>query len=126
MHLCLCLFVCLSISEQGRFQFYQRSLARQKAAQADFLKRRSAENEARLAQGKDPLPDEDFSKLHLFKPLSKPNRLDTYLISNQIGHYCNSILDQSAQAFQKLYLVEALQKAEKTPLTSSSSSSSSS
>jgi hypothetical protein len=42
--------------------------------------------------------------------LAKPNRLETYLLSNQIGYYADSITAVSNQSFQKLYLMEALQK----------------
>lgn len=96
--------------EQGKFQFFLRALARQKQQQADHLKKRQVENDARVSAGKDPLPDEDLSRNPLFKPLAKPNRLETYLLSNQIGYYADSITAVSNQSFQKLYLMEALQK----------------
>lgn len=117
--------------EQGKFQYFLRAQARLKQQQSDYLKRRAAENESRLAAGKDPLPEEDLSKNPLFKPQTKPNRLETYLLSNQIDYYCDSISNVSEQTFQKLYLMEAIQKkggaaaqaaAEATSSPSSSSS----
>lgn len=96
--------------EQGKFQFFLRALQRQKQQQADYLKRKAIEAEQRASQGKDALPEEDLSRNPLFKPLSKPNRLETYLLSNQIGYYAESIANVANQSFQKLYLMEALQK----------------
>jgi translation initiation factor 3 subunit H len=96
--------------EQGKFQFFLRALARQKQQQADHLKKRQVDNESRAAAGKEPLPEEDLSRNPLFKPLAKPNRLDTYLLSNQIAYYADSIAAVGSQTFQKLYLVDALQK----------------
>lgn len=96
--------------EQGKFQFFLRAQARAKQQQADYIKRRQTENESRTAAGKDALPEEDLSKNALFKPLNKPNRLETYLLSNQIDYYCDSITAVAEQTFQKLYLMEATQK----------------
>lgn len=96
--------------EQGKFQFFLRAQARTKQQQTDFLKRRQQENDARLAAGKDPLPEEDFTKHPLFKGAAKPNRLETYLLSNQIDYYCDSVISVAEQTFQKLYLIEAMQK----------------
>lgn len=101
-------------NEQGKFQFYQRVLNRQKVQQAAYMARRQAENDARMEQGKDPLPEEDTSKNPIFKPINKPNRLETYLVSNQINYYCSQISNLSAQAMSKLYVVDALHKANNT------------
>lgn len=96
--------------EQGKFQFFLRAQQRAKQQQQDYIKRRAIEAEQRAAQGKDPLPEEDLSKNPLFKPMNKPNRLETYLLSNQIDYYCDSITSIAEQTFQKLYLQEAIQK----------------
>jgi hypothetical protein len=97
-------------SEQGRFQYYQRQVNRQKQQQQSYLQKRETENEIRIESGKEPLPAEDLTKNPLFKILPKPNRLETYLISNQILHYCNQLTSLSSQATQKLYVTEALHK----------------
>lgn len=49
-----------------------------------------AENMTRKAAGEEPLPEEDPSN-PIFKPLPEPSRLDSFLITNQIGNYCNQI-----------------------------------
>ena len=98
--------------EQGKFQFFLRALARQKAQQAEYRQKRAAESEARVAAGKEPLyvTEEELARHPLFKPLAKPNRLDTYLLSNQIGYYADVVGQVAGLNFQKLYLVEALHK----------------
>jgi len=98
------------IQEQGKYQFYQRQLTRQKQAQAAYLSKRQSENEIRTMTGKDPLPEEDLNKLPIFKPINKPQRLETYLISNQMQQHVKQIHTQAAAAFNKLYLVEAIHK----------------
>jgi len=97
-------------SEQAKFQFHQRQVARQKANQQNYLQKRSQENENRAAAGQDALPDDDRSKNPLFKPIAPPSRLESYLLWNQIAHYSEQITSASSQAFTKLYAVEALQQ----------------
>jgi len=89
-------------------------LARQKQAQAAYLAKRQSENEIRSMTGKDPLPEEDVSKLPIFKPLNKPQRLETYLISNQMQQHVKQIHTVTSAAFNKLYLLEAIHKENNT------------
>jgi len=102
-------------SEQAKYQYFQRQVARQKLSQQSHLQRAKEENEARALQGKEPLPDEDLSKNSLFKPLSKPSRVENLLSSNKINLYCNQITSASTLAFNKMYIVDALNKKEKKP-----------
>jgi hypothetical protein len=60
----------------SKLQFYQRQLARQRAAQEQHQKKREVEQEARHRAGKEPLPEEDLSKNPLWKPIQKPSRLE--------------------------------------------------
>jgi translation initiation factor 3 subunit H len=96
--------------EQGKFQYYQRQVTRQKANIKTHQDKRKIESDARVASGLPPLTNEDTSKNSIYKPINRPSRLDTYLISNQIAHYCEQINSSSSQAFQKLYVAEALIK----------------
>ncbi len=97
-------------AEQGKFQYYQRQVARQKQAQQSYIQKRATDNEIRSMTGKEPLPEEDLSKNPLFKPIPKPSRLETYLVSNQIAHYCEQVQGASTAALNKLYMVEALHR----------------
>ena len=83
-----------------------RSL-RQKAMQAQFLAKRQAENTARKARGEEPLPEEDPSN-PAFKPIPKPSRLDSLLITNQMGAYCQQVNQFCGQSFAKLFLMQSL------------------
>ena len=96
-------------SEQSKYQYYQRSLARQKQAQQTYLQRRAAENEVRQMQGKPELND-DLSKNPLFKPIPKPHRLDAYLQLMQMTYYTKSVQQLCGQTLTKLYLVDAFQR----------------
>jgi translation initiation factor 3 subunit H len=95
-------------SEQAKFQYHQRVVARQKASQQAFLNRQKDERARREAEGLEALPEADLSKNPLFKDNKQPSRMETYLVSNQIAHYCEQINASANQALQKLYVVESL------------------
>ena len=63
---------------------------------------------ARRARGEEPLPEEDLSTNALFKPISKPSRLESLLITNQMSAYCQQINAFSGQSFAKLFLMQSL------------------
>jgi C-terminal region of eIF3h len=86
--------------------FVGRNLARQQQQQASWLQKRRQENAQRRAAGEEPLPEEDPVQ---FKPIPEPNHLESFLITNQISNYCEQINGISAQALEKLYLMEKLQ-----------------
>lgn len=94
-------------SEQNKLLYHERQLARQKTQQQNWLQKRAADNELRAKQNKPPLPD-DRSKVSAFKQIQKPWKIDTYLIANRMKHQCDQLLSDSAQGFNKLYVVEAL------------------
>lgn len=70
----------------------------------------AAINETRLSEGKPALPKEDLSKNSLFKSHSKPSRLDSVLLSNQISHFCKNLEHTSRLGLNKLYVTESLQE----------------
>lgn len=73
-------------SEQSKFQYLQRLIARQKQQNRDQ-------------------DEESKTKVN-----AQPSRLDSFLISNQISNYCDQVSNTSALAFNKLYMLEALSK----------------
>jgi translation initiation factor 3 subunit H len=97
--------------ESNRLQHYERAVQRQKSAQAAYLSKRQAENAARKARGEEPLPEEDLSNHPQFKPIPKPSRLDSMLITNQMSAYCQQINQFSGQSFAKLFLMRSLNAA---------------
>ena len=99
--------------ESNRLQHYERSVQRQKAAQNAYLAKKKAEAEARAARGEEPLPEEDLSTNPTFKPIPKPSRLDSLLLSNQMSAYCRLINQFSGQSFAKLFLMQSLNATQK-------------
>jgi translation initiation factor 3 subunit H len=97
-------------ADQAKFMFHQRQVGRQRQSQQAFKNKRSQENENRKKAGQEPLPEVNTSKNPLFKPIAPPSRMDSYLLSNQINHYCTQISSSASQAFQKLYVAESLMK----------------
>jgi len=93
-------------SEQSKFQYVQRVIARQKAQQAAVSTKRAAENEARAHMGQEPL-DEDAKSV---KITPQPSRLETFLLSNQLSNYCDQMQSSASLAFNKLYVGEAIAK----------------
>lgn len=97
--------------EQSKFQFYQRSLARQKQSQQAYLAKRAADNEVRVMQGQQPI-EEDLSKLPLFKPLNKPSRLDTYLIAASMRNVLKGTEKILGVNLEKPSIIEAVHRQE--------------
>lgn len=97
--------------EQNRFQYYERSVQRQKTQQNAYLQKKKAENAARRQYG-DEVAEEDLSQNQLFKPIASPSRLESLLITNQIHNYCNQINQFSGQSFGKLFLLSGVAKAQ--------------
>lgn len=97
-------------SEQSKFQFIQRQIARLKVQQQTFITNRAQENDIRVKSGQEALPDEDLLKNAVFKPIPQPSRLETFVISNHMSNYCDQISLESSLAFNKLYVAEGLAK----------------
>ena len=94
--------------ESNRLQHYERAVQRQKSAQAAHLAKKRAEAVARRARGEEAAPDEDLSNNPAFRPIPKPSRLDSLLITNQMSAYCQQINQFSGQSFAKLFLMQSL------------------
>ena len=95
-------------AESNKLQHYERAVQRQKSAQSQYLTKKKAEGAARRARGEEPLPEEDLSTNALFKPITKPSRLESLLITNQMSAYCQQINAFSGQSFAKLFLMQSL------------------
>ena len=94
--------------ESNKLQHYERAVQRQKYAQSQYLAKKKTEAVARRARGEEPLPEEDLSTNSLFKPITKPSRLESLLITNQMAAYTQQINQFSGQSFAKLFLVQSL------------------
>lgn len=82
--------------EQRRFQMFQRDAQRLQAQQQALIQKRRAE-------GKEVDPG-------LMKELPEPSRLESLLISNQIGAYANQLSQLSAQGMSNSFLMQGLAK----------------
>lgn len=96
-------------AEQHKMQYHQRQLHKQQQAQQKWLAQRRMENKAREFRGEPPLPEEDPNN-PIFKPLVNPSKLESLLIRNQIGIYCDQVNKFSGSTFSKLFLASAIQK----------------
>jgi len=94
--------------ESNKLQSYERAVQRQKSAQTQYLAKKRAEAHARKARGEEPLPEEDTSTNPAFKPIAKPSRLDSLLVTNQMGAYLQQVNQFCGQSFVKLFLMQSL------------------
>jgi translation initiation factor 3 subunit H len=101
------LIACVNdlVTEQQNVSMYHKNVGRQQQQVAAWLQKRRQENLARKAAGEEPLPEEDPA---LFKPIPEPSQLDSYLITNQIGTYCDQINTAATQSLQKMYVMQGL------------------
>ena len=94
--------------ESGKLTHYERSVQRQKLAQSQYLSRKKLEAVARAARGEEPTLEDDTNSNPLFKPIPKPSRLESLLVTNQMSAYCEQINRFSGQSFANLFLVQSL------------------
>ena len=95
--------------EQQKAAQYQKALQRQKQQQDVWLSQRKQENAARAERGEELLPLIDLSN-PAFKVLRDSSKLGSLLVRRQVDVYCEQINDWSAQSFEKLYLLSAVQQ----------------
>jgi translation initiation factor 3 subunit H len=89
--------------ETQKYQQYHRQIQKKQQEMQQYQQRRQAENATRIAQGQEPLPEEDLEAV--FKLPHAPSRLDSLLITAQINQYCRQVSEHTRQSFCKLYVV---------------------
>ena len=92
-------------TEEGNLAYLSRQIAREKARAESYVAKRQEENEARVAQGLAPLPEEDINRL--FKIPAEPSRLESTLLLGQIDGYAKSLEGSASAALVKMYAVQA-------------------
>ena len=90
--------------DQSNYNYYQRSLNREKVKMQQWQQKRKAENSIREKNGKPLLPTDDWKSL--FKLPEEPSRLDNLLISAQIDQYCNQVEQFGSTVGPKLFAVQ--------------------
>ncbi|KAF5113098.1 hypothetical protein DV454_003808 [Geotrichum candidum] len=91
-------------TDQGSYNWYQRQMAREKLKIKQWQHKRALENSARVASGKDPLPEDEWKTL--FKLPEEPSRYDNLLISGQTDKFCSQIEDFGANVNTKLFATQ--------------------
>lgn len=92
-------------TEEGNVSYLIRQIARERAKADNYIAKRKEENQARIAQGLAPLPEEDVSRL--FKIPAEPSRLESLLLLGQIDAYAKSLGDTSSTSLVKMYAAKA-------------------
>jgi len=92
-------------TEEGNLSYLSRQIARERAKAESYVTKRKEENQARVAQGLAPLPEDDVSRL--FKIPPEPSRLESLLLLGQIDAYSKSLAVTASTGLVKMYAVNA-------------------
>ena len=92
-------------TEEGNLSYLTRQIARERAKAENYVIKRKEENQARVAQGLAPLPEDDVSRL--FKIPPEPSRLESLLLLGQIDAYSKSLAVTASAGLVKMYAVNA-------------------
>ena len=92
-------------TEEGNLSYLSRQIARERAKADNYVMKRKEENQARVAQGLAPLPEDDVSRL--FKIPPEPSRLESMLLLGQIDAYSKSLAVTASAGLVKMYAVNA-------------------
>ncbi|KAF9242866.1 translation initiation factor 3 subunit 3 [Melanogaster broomeanus] len=92
-------------AEEGNVAYLSRQIGREKARAEAYIAKRKEENAQRVAQGLNPLPEEDVSRL--FKIPPEPSRLDSMLLLGQVDAYAKSLESSAGVGLAKMYAARA-------------------
>jgi len=95
--------------ESIKFNKHQNLVLKQFQEKTRFIQKRQLENQARVARGEDPLPEEDIGKV--FKNVPAPSRLNPLILSGTIAFTADEVSEFCSQSLAKLFLTEPLQNA---------------
>lgn len=91
--------------EDGNVSYVMRQIARERVKADIYIAKRQEENQARIAQGLAPLPEEDVTRL--FKIPAEPPRLQSQLLLGQIDVCAKSLGDAANTRLVKMYAAKA-------------------
>ena len=94
--------------ETSKLHANERAMQRQKAAHAAYLAKKRAQAFARRERGEELLAEEDLVASPAFRPVVKFARLDSLLVTNQMGAYLQQLNEFSGQNIVKLWLLHGL------------------
>ncbi|KIJ21678.1 hypothetical protein PAXINDRAFT_165103 [Paxillus involutus ATCC 200175] len=88
-------------TEEGNVAYLSRQIGREKLRAETYVAKRKEENAQRVAQGLNPLPEEDVSRL--FKIPAEPSRLESMLLLGQVDAYAKSLESSAGIGLLKMY-----------------------
>ncbi|KAF8622897.1 hypothetical protein AX15_006661 [Amanita polypyramis BW_CC] len=91
-------------TEEGNIAYVTRQIARERGRAESYVAKRKEENQARVAQGLVPLPEEDVTRL--FKIPGEPSRLESMLLLGQIDAYANTLAGSAGTGLAKMYALK--------------------
>ncbi|KAF9460824.1 hypothetical protein BDZ94DRAFT_1265233 [Collybia nuda] len=92
-------------TEEGNLAYLSRQIARERGRADNYVAKRKEENQARVAQGLAPLPEEDIARL--FKIPAEPSRLESMLLLGQIDAFGKSLGGMASTGLVKMYGAKA-------------------
>ncbi|OAX42397.1 hypothetical protein K503DRAFT_710798 [Rhizopogon vinicolor AM-OR11-026] len=92
-------------TEEGNVAYLSRQIAREKLRAETYVAKRKEENARRVAQGLNPLPEEDVSRLFRIPP--EPSRLESMLLLGQVDAYAKSLESNAGTGLVKMYGAKA-------------------
>lgn len=95
--------------EQSKYSYFMRNLVRTQGQVLERLRKRRAENKSRIANGEQPLPDDD-DVTQLFD--KEPSRLETKILLKGLDSYVESIKSLASEGIVKQYGVSGVQAGE--------------
>lgn len=95
--------------EQSKYSYYMRNLMRGQAHVLEKMRKRRAENKNRVANGDEPLPDDD-EVTQLFE--KEPPRLENKILLKALDSYVDNIKALAGEGIVKQYGVSAVQAGE--------------
>jgi len=92
-------------NEEGNVAYLSRQIAREKLRAESYVAKRKEENARRVAQGLNPLPEEDISRL--FRIPAEPSRLESMLLLGQVDAYAKSLESNAGTGLVRMYAAKA-------------------
>jgi translation initiation factor 3 subunit H len=91
-------------TEEGNIAYVTRQIARERTRADAYVAKRREEDQARVAQGLAPLPEEDVTRL--FKIPPEPSRLESMLLLGQIDAYARSLAGSAGTGLARMYAIK--------------------
>lgn len=92
-------------NEENNLAYISRTIAREKVKVDAALQKRKDENATRVAQGMNPLPEDDVARM--FKVPPEPSRLESLVLLGQIDAYAKGLEETAGTSLVKMYAAKA-------------------